>query len=135
MADLLKLGTGMFPNRLIVGELSGPEALYTLQAMNSGYSGMTLIHATSPEDALSRLEAMCIMANLGLGLSEIRSLIASAIDLVTYQEQLPNGSRKLTQVAQLKKLDGNRYNLEPIFRYDATADQFIHTGYKPDWIE
>ena len=80
MDDLVNLAAKMRPDRLIVGELHGPEAFQTLNVFNMGHDGsLTILHASNPEDALSRLETMCLMANLGLGLDEIRTLIAAAL--------------------------------------------------------
>ena len=134
MEDLVNLAAKMRPDRLIVGELHGPEAFQTLNVFNMGHDGsLTLLHANSPEDALSRLETMCLMANLGLGINEIRTLIASALQLITYQEHLPDGSRKLTQVVELLGLKNGRYVLQPLFRYNPETKIIESTGYQPSW--
>jgi len=90
------------------------------------------MHADSPEDALARLEAMCLMANLGLGISEIRRLIASTINVIPVLQRLPNG-RKVVQIAELCGLEDDRYLLQPLMRYNEAADQFEMTGAKPSW--
>ena len=134
MDDLVKLAAKMRPDRLIVGELHGPEAFQTLNIFNMGHDGsMTILHASSPEDALARLETMCLMANLGLGLNEIRTLIASALQLVTFQERLPDGSRKLTHIVELLGLENGRYVLQPLFRYNPETKKVEETGYHPSW--
>lgn len=134
LADLLKTAAQMRPDWLIVGEMSGGEAMRALQVMSTGYNAITVIHATSPEDALARLETFCLMANLGLGLAEIRRLIASALQLITYQERMPDGSRKFTQIVELAGLEGDlRYKLKPLFRFNADKRILEHTGEHPAW--
>jgi pilus assembly protein CpaF len=135
MEDLVELAAKMRPDRLVVGELHGPEAFQTLNIFNMGHDGsMTILHASSPEDALARLETMCLMANLGLGLSEIRSLIASSLQLITYQERLPSGKRKLTHIVELCSLKDGRYMLQPLFRYNPETDVIEGTGNQPSWL-
>lgn len=105
-----------------------------LNIFNMGQDGsLTILHASNPEDALARLENMCLMANLGLGLSEIRSLIASALQLITYQERLPDGKRKLTHIVELCGLENGRYILQPLFRYNPETGTIESTGAKPGW--
>lgn len=136
MDDLVKLASKMRPDRLIVGELHGPEAFQTLNVFNMGHDGsLTILHANSPEDALSRLETMCLMANLGLGLNEIRTLIASALQLITYQELLIDGSRKVTQIVELCGLENGRYVLQPLFRYNPETKLIESTGNQPEWMK
>lgn len=134
VTDLLNTASRMRPDWLIVGEMFGGEAMRALQVMSIGYNALTIIHATSPEDALSRLETFCLMANLGLGLAEIRRLIASALQLITYQERLPDGSRKFTQFVELAGLEGDlRYKLKPLFRFNADKGVLERTGEHPAW--
>ena len=134
IADLINLAAKMRPDRLIVGELHGSEAFDTLNVFNMGHDGsLAIIHSNSPEDALSRLETMCLTANLGLGLSEIRAIIASALQLITYQERLPNGSRKLTQIVELQGLENDRYVLQPLFRFNTETGIIESTGINPSW--
>lgn len=118
---------------LVIGELNGAEALRALQLMGNGHNVLTTLHATSPENALARLEAMCLMANLGLGLEDIREIIASALRLIIYQEHLPNGNRKVIQLVELKGLENGRYLLQPLMRYNAEQETFEMTGAKPSW--
>jgi pilus assembly protein CpaF len=87
--NLLGVAARMRPDWLVIGEMQGAEAMRAVQLMSSDYRGITTLYASSPADALARLEALCLMANLGLGLSEIRMLIASAIRLITYQQNQP----------------------------------------------
>jgi pilus assembly protein CpaF len=133
MADLITTASKMRPDWLVIGELLGAEAMRAVEIFGRGHSGMATLHANNAEDALSRLEAMCLMANLGLGMGEIRSMIASALQLVTYQERLPDGSRKLTQIVELCGLDNGRYVLQPLFRYSPQSGKLKATGTKPTW--
>jgi pilus assembly protein CpaF len=134
MNDLLTAGSKMRGDWLVVGELLGAEALRAMQLFSNGHSGITTIHASSAENALTRLEAMCLMANLGLGLDDIREMIASALKLVLYQECLVrNGKRKVTQISELRGLENGRYILQPLMRYNPDTDQFEWTGIKPEW--
>ena len=135
MADLVELASKMRPDRLIIGELHGPEAMSVLNVFNMGHDGsLTILHARNPEDALARLESMCLMANLGLGLSEIRTLIASALQLITYQELLPIGKRKVTSIVELCGLENGRFVLQPLFRYNPDTNTIDPTGAQPSWM-
>jgi len=133
MNDLLTAGSKMRPDWLVIGELHGSEALRALQLMGSGHSAIATMHATSAENALARLEAMCLTANLGLGLDEIRQIIASALGLIAYQERLPQGNRKVVQLVELKGVEDGRYILQPLMRYEPEKDVFEMTGVKPGW--
>jgi pilus assembly protein CpaF len=131
---LIDLASKMRPDRLVIGELTGPEVMKSLEIFNRGHDGsLATLHASSSENALARLETMCLMANLGLGLPEIRILIASAIQLITYQQLLPNGRRKLTQIVELRGLENGRYVLNPLFRYNPETDTIEASGAKPSW--
>jgi pilus assembly protein CpaF len=131
--DLLTAGSKLRPDWLVIGELRGAEVLRAMQLMGNGHCAVSTMHATSPENALTRLEAMCLMANLGLGLDDIREIIASALHLIVYQEYLPNGQRKIVQLVELKGLEDGRYILQPLMRYNAEEETFEMTGAKPSW--
>jgi len=131
--DLLTAGSKMRPDWLVIGELHGSEALRALQLMGNGHNAISTMHATSAENALTRLEAMCLTASLGLGLDDIRQIIASALRLIIYQERLPNRHRKVVQLVELKGVEDGRYILQPLMRYDAEKDSFEMTGTKPSW--
>ncbi|MBN1934296.1 MAG: CpaF family protein [Anaerolineae bacterium] len=134
--DLLVAATRMRPDRLIVGNVDGPIAAAALQHLGSGYDGSLMhIHSTSVQDALNRLESFCLMADLGLGLDEIRQLIASGLGLITYQEHLPDGSRKLVDIVELRGIENRRYVLEPLMRYNRVTGQFEYTEVKPGWLK
>ncbi len=109
------------PDWLVIGELTGGEALHALEILSRGLSGMMTLHADSAEDALSRLESMCLMANMGLGLGQIRQLIASAVGLITYQAMMTQNGRqhrRITQIVELVGVAHDRYILQPLFRYN-----------------
>ena len=131
--DLLTAGSKMRPDWLVIGELNGAEALRAMQLMGNGHNAITTMHATSAENALTRLEAMCLTANLGLGLDEIRQAIVSALRLIVYQERLPDGQRKILQMVELRGLEDGRYILQPLMRYSAESETFEMTGAKPSW--
>lgn len=130
---LLDTAARMRPDWLVIGELRGPDALHVLQILSMGLTGITTIHATSPEDALARLETMCLMANLGLGLSQIRALIASALGLIVCQERLLDGSRKMTHIVELRGVEGDRFLLQPLFQYNAAEGKLEATGAQAGW--
>jgi len=133
-ADLISIASKMRPDRLVFGELRGPEVTGILDVIGRGHDGsMMTVHATGPEDALTRLEAMCLMANLGLGLGEIRNLIASGLNLIVHLRRLSNGSRRIMSIVELRGIDNDRYVLQPLMRYDPATDRIVATGAKPSW--
>jgi pilus assembly protein CpaF len=134
MNELLEAATKLRPDRLVIGELSGAEAMTVMRILGNGYTGITTLHADNLENALTRLEAMCLMANLGLGLGDIRQAIVSALRLVMYQECLePNSNRKVTLISELRGLENGHYILQPLMRYDPESGRLVATGAKPGW--
>jgi len=133
MNDLLTAGSKMRPDWLAIGELHGSESLHALQLMGNGHNAIATMHATSAENALARLEAMCLTANLGLGIDEIRQIIASGLRLIAYQERTPQGRRKVVQLVELKGVEDGRDILQPLMRYDPEKEAFEMTGVKPSW--
>lgn len=131
--DLLTIAAKMRPDWLVIGELLGPEALHALEILGRGHSGLTTLHATSTEDALSRLESLCLMANLGLGIGEIRAAIAAALRVITHQARLSNGKRRILQITELAGLEGEHYVLQPLLRYNPGTDELEPTGIQPGW--
>jgi len=124
----------MRPDRLIMGTLDGPVAARVLHAFGSGYDGcLSQIQGRSVTDALNRLEAFCLMANLGLGLTEIRHLIATGIGLVIHQERLSDGRRKLVEIVELRGVENHRYRLQPLMHYNQEVGQSEFTGVEPSW--
>lgn len=109
----------MRPDRIIVGEVRGEESVDMLQAMNTGHQGsMTTLHANSPRDALSRLETIVAMANLNLPDKAVRQQIASAFDLVIQVNRFPDGSRKVTHLAEVVGMEGDVVTMQEIFRFE-----------------
>ena len=105
--DLVRNALRMRPDRIIVGEVRGGEALDMLQAMNTGHDGsLSTVHANSPRDALFRLETMTLMAGMDLPLRAIRDQIASALDLVVHLSRLRDGSRRVTQISEIVGTEG-----------------------------
>ena len=120
--DLVRNALRMRPDRIVVGECRGAEALDMLQAMNTGHDGsLTTIHANSPRDALARLETLTLMAGMDLPLKVIREQIASAVDLIVQQTRLRDGSRKITAVTEVVGMEGDTIVMTDIFKFDQTG--------------
>lgn len=120
--DLVRNALRMRPDRIVVGEVRSGEALDMLQAMNTGHDGsLTTLHANAPRDAISRLETMAMMAGLNMPLSALRAQIASAIDLIIHMERLNDGSRKITHVTEVPRMEGEIVTLSDIFLFEKTA--------------
>jgi len=133
--QLLRNSLRMRPDRIIVGEARGSEALEILQAMNTGHDGsMSTIHANSCRDALARLETMVLSASIDLPLDAVRAQIGSALDLVIHQVRRPEGDRKMTQISELVGYEGGIPMLRDIFRYDAREGRFSATGTRPECL-
>jgi pilus assembly protein CpaF len=115
--DLVRNALRMRPERIVVGECRGGEALDMLQAMNTGHDGsLTTLHANSPRDAISRMETMSLMAGLDFPLKVIREQIASAVELIVQQTRLRDGSRKITQITEVAGMEGDTVVLQDIFK-------------------
>ena len=116
--DLVINALRMRPERIVIGECRGPEALDMLQAMNTGHDGsLTTLHANTPRDAISRLETMCLMAGIDFPIKVIREQIAGAIDLIVQQARLRDGSRKIVQITEVQGMEGDIVVMQDIFRY------------------
>lgn len=142
--DLVINTLRMRPDRIIVGECRGAEALDMLQAMNTGHDGsMTTCHANNPRDALSRLENMVMMAGFELPSSAIREQIASAIHLIVQQTRMPDGSRKIVKISEVTGREGSMILLQDIFTFEQEGfDEKFHvighhtaTGNIPRFVE
>jgi pilus assembly protein CpaF len=134
----------MRPDRILVGEVRGEEALDMLQAMNTGHDGsLTTIHANTPRDALGRLETMVAMANLNLPESAIRRQISAAIDVVVQVSRMSDGKRKVVSVAEITGMEGSVVTMQDIFVYrkrgirdtGEVLGDFIATGVRPKFAE
>jgi len=142
--ELVKNCLRMRPDRIVVGECRGGEALDMLQAMNTGHDGsLTTAHANSPRDMLSRLEVMVLMAGMDLPVVAIREQIASAIDLIIQQTRFKCGSRKITAITEVTGVESGRIQLQDIFVFNRegyTAEgkvkgSFMPTGAVPEFLE
>jgi pilus assembly protein CpaF len=117
--DLVRNALRMRPDRIIVGECRGGEALDMLQAMNTGHDGsLTTVHANSARDALARIEVMTLMAGVEMPLQAIREQIASALQIVVQQARLSDGSRKMIEISEVTGMEGGRILMQPLFRYE-----------------
>jgi pilus assembly protein CpaF len=116
--DLVRNALRMRPDRIIVGEVRGPEALDMLQAMNTGHDGsLTTVHANAPRDALARIETMVLMAGYDLPLRAIRQQVASALDLIVHLERLEDGSRRVTAITEVQRMESDVITLQEIFAF------------------
>jgi pilus assembly protein CpaF len=117
--DLVRNSLRMRPDRIVVGEVRGPEALDMLQAMNTGHDGsLSTVHANSSRDALARLETMVLMAGLELPVRAIREQVTSALDLLVHLARLRDGTRRVVQIAEVQGMEGEMIVLEDIFTFD-----------------
>ncbi|MGZ4756281.1 MAG: CpaF family protein [Acidimicrobiia bacterium] len=143
--DLVRNALRMRPDRIIVGEVRGAEALDMLQAMNTGHDGsLSTLHANSPRDALSRLETMTLMAGLELPLRAVRDQIASALDVVVHLSRLRDGTRRVTQISEVAGTEGDVVSLSDLFAFDYAAGLgedgrhqggLVPTGLRPGFAE
>ena len=138
--DLVKNSLRMRPDRIVVGEIRGGEALDMLQAMNTGHDGsMTTVHSNSPRDTLSRLETMTLMAGFELPVVAIRKQISAALDLIVYLTRFPDGTRKVTQISEVGGMESDVIILTDIFLFQQNGTnpdgkplgQFRPTGLRP----
>jgi pilus assembly protein CpaF len=143
--DLLRNALRMRPDRIIVGEVRGPEALDMLQAMNTGHEGsLTTLHCNSPRDALSRLETLVLMAGFDLPVRAIRTQVASAIDLIVHLDRLGDGSRRTTAITEIQGMESDIITIQDIFTFTFTsggkesakiAGRLQATGLRPKVVE
>src|SRR2546421_4552805 len=143
--DLVRNALRMRPDRIVVGEVRGGEALDMLQAMNTGHDGsISTIHANSPRDSLSRLETMMLMAGVELTVRAIREQVASAIQLVIHQERLKDGTRRLTQITEVTGMEGDVITTQDIFTFDFRRGTDVNgrvqgamqpTGLRPKFLD
>lgn len=142
--DLVRNSLRMRPDRIIVGEVRGGEALDMLQAMNTGHEGsMTTGHANSPRDILSRIETMVMMSGMELPVRAIREQISSAIDLIIHESRLRDGTRKITSMTEVQGMEGDIITLQDIFAFEQTGrdengkviGRFKPTGIRPKFME
>jgi pilus assembly protein CpaF len=141
--DLVINSLRMRPERIIVGECRGAEALDMLQAMNTGHDGsLTTLHANSPRDALARMETMVLMAGMDLPHRAIREQISSAIDVIVQQERMRDGSRRVVTISEVQGMEGDVITMSEIFAFEKTGiengkiiGRLLPTGLRPKFIE
>jgi pilus assembly protein CpaF len=120
--DLVRNALRMRPDRIIVGEVRGPEALDMLQAMNTGHDGsLSTVHCNSPRDALARVETMVLMAGYELPVRAIRQQVASALELIVHLERMDDGSRKVTTITEVQRMEGDVIMLQDLFTFRLEA--------------
>ncbi|MFN3218349.1 MAG: CpaF family protein [Acidimicrobiales bacterium] len=120
--DLVRNSLRMRPDRVIIGECRGGEAMDMLQAMNTGHDGsLSTLHANGPRDAVARLETLCLMSGMDLPVKAIREQIASAVDLIVHVARLRDGTRRVTHISELVGLDGEALMMTDIFTFDFDA--------------
>jgi pilus assembly protein CpaF len=109
----------MRPDRIIVGEVRGAEALDMLQAMNTGHDGsLSTVHSNSPRDALARVETMVLMAGFELPVRAIRQQVSSALDMIVHLERLEDGARRVTAITEVQRMEADVVTLQDIFKFE-----------------
>jgi pilus assembly protein CpaF len=142
--DLVRNALRMRPDRIVVGECRGGEALDMLQAMNTGHDGsLTTVHANTPRDVISRLETMVLMSGMDLPVRAIREQISSAIDLIVHESRFSDGSRKIAKITEIVGQEGEQITMQDIFEYEQKGvdedgrviGEFKPTGSVPTFID
>jgi pilus assembly protein CpaF len=143
--DLVKNSLRMRPDRIVVGEVRDASALDMLQAMNTGHDGsLCTIHSNGPRDTLARIETMVLMAGMDLPVRAIREQIASAVDVIVHQSRLRDGSRHITHVTEVERMEGDVITLQDVFVYDhsrgfdddgKSLGRLRATGLRPKFVE
>jgi len=142
--DLVKNALRMRPDRIIVGEVRGPEALDMLQAMNTGHEGsLTTVHANSPRDALARLETMILMAGTNLPNRAMREQITSALDVIIQPQRLSDGTRRIVSITEVTGMEGEVITTQEVYRFKRRGvtpegriiGQFEATGVRPTFTD
>ena len=142
--ELVRNALRMRPDRIVVGEVRGGEAIDMLQAMNTGHDGsLTTVHSNSPRDTLARLETMSMMAGLDMPLSAIRKQIASALNLIVQLSRFPDGSRRITNVTEINGMEGEIITMTDIFKFESTGvdenrkivGRIIPSGLRPSFSQ
>ncbi len=141
--DLVRNALRMRPERIVIGECRGPEALDMLQAMNTGHEGsMTTIHSNSPRDGIARLETMIMMAGFELPLKAMRTQIASAVNLIVQASRLQGGPRKITYITEIVGMEQDTVVMQDIYKFERegidengrTYGKFVATGVRPSFM-
>ena len=142
--ELVRNSLRMRPDRIIVGEVRGAEALDMLQAMNTGHDGsLSTVHANSPRDALARIETMVLMAGFELPLRAIRQQVSAALELIVHMERLEDGVRRVTSIAEVQRMESDVITLQDVFRFEVESvspeggvvGSLVPTGIHPTFLE
>jgi len=143
--DLVRNSLRMRPDRIVVGEVRGGEALDMMQAMNTGHDGsISTVHSNSPRDALSRVETMMLMAGMDIGIQAIREQVSSALNLIVHQTRMKDGVRRITHVTEVAGMEGEVITLQDLFLFDYSAGidddgkfrgTLQATGIRPRFVE
>ena len=143
--DLVRNSLRMRPDRIVVGEVRDASALDMLQAMNTGHDGsLCTLHSNGPRDTLSRMETMVLMAGMDLPIRAIREQVASAVDLIVHQSRFKDGSRRITHITEVERMEGDVITLQDIFVFDHSAGfdengrvlgRLRSTGLRPKFLE
>jgi pilus assembly protein CpaF len=142
--DLVRNALRMRPDRIVVGECRGGEALDMLQAMNTGHDGsLTTVHANSPRDVVSRLETMVLMAGFDLPIRAIRQQVSAALDLVVHLERLEDGVRRVTSITEVQRMESDVITLQELFAFKidkVTSERAVigslqSTGLRPSFLD
>ena len=142
--DLVRNSLRMRPDRIVVGEVRGAEALDMLQALNTGHDGsLSTVHANSPRDALARLETMVLMAGYDLPLRAIRQQIASAVDLILHLERIHDGSRKVIAITEVQRMESDVITLQDLYRFQiesiasdrTVVGELVGSGLRPVFLD
>lgn len=143
--DLVRNSLRMRPDRIVVGEVRDASALDMLQAMNTGHDGsICTVHSNGPRDTCSRLETLVLMAGMDLPIRAIREQIASAVDLIVHQARLKDGTRRITHITEVERMEGDVITLQDVFLYDASQGfdregrslgSLKPTGLRPKFLE
>ncbi len=133
--ELVRNALRMRPDRIIVGEVRGAEALDMLQAMNTGHDGsLSTVHANAPRDALARIETMVLMAGFDLPVRAIRQQVSSALDLIVHLERLEDGSRRVTAITEVQRMESDVITLQDLFKFqldEVTTDGVVVGKLRP----
>jgi pilus assembly protein CpaF len=134
--DLVRNSLRMRPDRIIVGEVRGAEALDMLQAMNTGHDGsLSTVHANAPRDALARIETMVLMAGFDLPSRAIREQIASALNLVVHIERFRDGTRRVANVTEVLGMESDVITMQDVFKWDYRTNALVPTGIRPEFTD
>jgi pilus assembly protein CpaF len=136
--ELVRNALRMRPDRIVVGEVRGAEALDMLQAMNTGHDGsLSTCHANTPRDAVARVESMVLMAGIDFPMSAVRQQLSRALDLIVQIERFGDGARRITNITEVQRMEGDTVTLQDIFEYRLDKDspdgkgQLVYTGLRP----